>query len=115
YRLTATGVFTAWQRQARPGFVYALKASRFLTHRKKLKDPAEPLGTFLGRARLLGARLGPLLYQLPPRWKCDAGRLRQFASLLPPDLRHVFEFRDPSWYNDEVRGLLTEYRLGFCI
>lgn len=115
YRLPSPEVFAAWARQAPPGFVYAVKASRFLTHRKKLKAPEDSLEMFLGRARRLGPHLGPVLYQLPPRWHCNADRLRHFLDLLPPDLSHVFEFRDPSWYNDEVRTILTEKGAGFCI
>jgi uncharacterized protein YecE (DUF72 family) len=115
YRLPAAEAFRGWRAQAGPGFVYALKASRFLTHRKKLKDPAQPLEAFLGRARELGPRLGPVLYQLPPRWRCDLGRLRDFIALLPRGPDHVFEFRDPSWYNDKVRGLLAETGMGFCV
>jgi uncharacterized protein YecE (DUF72 family) len=115
YRLPSPEAFLGWRKQAPPGFVYAIKASRFLTHMKKLKDPEEPLERILGRARQLGPHLGPVLYQLPPRWGCDVGRLRQFIAALPLDLCHVFEFRDPSWYNAEVRALLTETGMSFCI
>jgi len=115
YRLPGPEVFVEWRRQAPPDFLYAVKASRFLTHRKKLKDPAEPLENILGRARELGPRLGPVLYQLPPRWHANVERLREFIRLLPGDLHHVFEFRDPSWYNDDVRALLAETGMGFCI
>jgi len=115
YRLPSAEVFTAWGRQAPAGFVYAVKASRFLTHRKKLKDPAQPLETFQRRARHLGPRLGPVLYQLPPRWRCDVDRLRRFVALLPADLHHVFEFRDPSWYNPAVRDVLEGAGAGFCV
>jgi uncharacterized protein YecE (DUF72 family) len=115
YRLPPAETFASWRRQAPPGFLYAVKASRFLTHRKKLKDPAQPLDTLLERARQLGPHLGPLLYQLPPRWRCDLDRLAAFLRLLPPDLTHVFEFRDPSWYNPAVRDLLAGHGAGFCI
>lgn len=115
YRLPAENVFDDWQRQAPPGFVYAVKASRFLTHMKKLKDPEEPLERILGRSRRLGAQLGPVLYQLPPRWRCNLERLRQVVSLLPRDLHHVLEFREPTWYTDAVREVLTEAGVGFCI
>jgi uncharacterized protein YecE (DUF72 family) len=115
YRLPTAAAVSAWKEQAPPGFLYAVKASRFLTHRKKLKDAEEPLGTFLGVARPLGERLGPLLYQLPPRWRCDLPRLRHFIGLLPRELTHVFEFRDPSWCNEEVRALLSEAGMGYCI
>jgi uncharacterized protein YecE (DUF72 family) len=115
YRLPSPEAFDAWTRQAPPGFIYAVKASRFLTHMKKLKDPDEPLANILGRTRMLGPYLGPILYQLPPRWHCDVERLRQFLERLPGDLRHVLEFRDPSWYTAAVRDLLTEHGVGFCI
>ena len=115
YRLPSAQTFDDWRRQAPPGFVYAVKASRYLTHMKKLKDPAEPLANILGRARHLGPHLGPILYQLPPRWRCDLARLRQFISHLPSGLSHVFEFRDPTWCNEEVRSLLAETGMSFCI
>jgi uncharacterized protein YecE (DUF72 family) len=115
YGLPSEAALAAWKEQAPPGFLYALKVSRFLTHRKKLKEPEAPLETVLGLARRLGDRLRPLLYQLPPNWRCDVARLRHFIGLLPRDLTHVFEFRDPSWCNDEVRGLLTETGMGHCI
>jgi uncharacterized protein YecE (DUF72 family) len=115
YRLPPPTVFKAWAAQAPPGFLYAVKASRFLTHMKKLKDATGPLDNILGRARLLGDHLGPVLYQLPPHWHRDTDRLRQFLELLPVGLEHVFEFRDPSWYTDEVCRLLDEHGVGFCI
>src|SRR5438270_10452997 len=108
YRLPERTVFEAWRRRAPPGFLYAVKASRYLTHMKKLKDPAEPLANILGRARQLGAHLGPILYQLPPHWHCDLARFEQFLAQLPPDLNHVFEFRDPSWCTEQARALLTQ-------
>jgi uncharacterized protein YecE (DUF72 family) len=115
YRLASEAAYREWHDQAPPGFLYAVKASRFLTHMKKLKDPAEPLANVLGRARLLVSHLGPILYQLPPRWRCDPDRLRAFLELLPRDLTHVMEFRDPSWCADVVRELLTAHGVGFCI
>jgi uncharacterized protein YecE (DUF72 family) len=115
YRLPSPQTFAAWRQQAPRGFLYAVKASRYLTHMKKLKDPEEPLETMLDRARLLGLHLGPILYQLPPHWHCDLGRLAHFLALLPADLTHVFEFREASWFNEEVRSLLAEASAGFCI
>lgn len=115
YRLPAVKVFEEWRKQAPPGFLYAVKASRFLTHMKKLKDPEAPLENVLGRARHLRPHLGPVLFQLPPRWHCNLERLRQFVAALPRGGRFVFEFRDPSWYRDEIRELLTEAGMSFCI
>jgi len=115
YRLPSEEVFRDWGKMAPPGFLFAVKASRYLTHLKKLKDPEAPLENFLGRARKLGRRLGPVLYQLPPHWRCDPARLATFLKLLPHDVQHAVEFRDPSWYTDRVRELLTEAGVGFCI
>jgi uncharacterized protein YecE (DUF72 family) len=115
YRLPSAETFMEWRRQAPTGFVYAVKASRYLTHLKKLKDPAEPVERIVGRAGHLGPHLGPILYQLPPRWRCDVTRLRQFIAHLPTKLNHVFEFRDPSWCNEEVRFLLAQTGMSFCI
>jgi len=114
YRLPTAETFAAWREQAPPGFRYAVKANRFLTHQKKLKDPAEPLDRMLGHVRALGDRLGPILYQLPPRWRLDLGRLGGFLDLLPPGLEHVFEFREPSWMTDAVFRLLDDRGLSFC-
>jgi uncharacterized protein YecE (DUF72 family) len=114
YRLPEAAVFAAWRDAAPPGFVYAVKASRFLTHHKKLKDPDEPIERLLGRARHLGPTLGPLLYQLPPRWRLDLDRLRGFVERLPRDVVHVMEFRDPSWMTDPVFALLDAHGIGFC-
>lgn len=115
YRLPSDEMFDAWARQAPPKFLYAVKASRFLTHMKKLKDAEGPLDRILGCVRRLGEHLGPVLYQLPLHWHVDLERLCAFLKLLPPDLCHVLEFRDPSWYIDSVRHALREQEVGFCI
>lgn len=115
YRLPAPEQFVRWREQAPPGFLYAVKANRYLTHRKRLKDAAEPLQRFLERARLLEHTLGPILYQLPPRWQADPERLDAFARLLPRDLIHAFEFRDPRWFIPPVRQVLEQHNLAFCI
>lgn len=115
YRLPSEATFRDWAGQVPPGFLFAVKASRYLTHMKKLKEPEGPLDLFLGRARGLGERLGPILYQLPPGWHADVGRLRHFLSVLPADPTHVVEFRDSSWYAGEVRSALAERGVGFCI
>jgi uncharacterized protein YecE (DUF72 family) len=115
YRLPERETFEKWAGEAPDGFTFAVKASRYLTHRKKLKDPEEPVERIIGHARGLGARLGPILFQLPPRWKVNVERLRYFLSILPSDLRYAVEFRDPSWYTDEVYDLLTEHSVALCI
>jgi uncharacterized protein YecE (DUF72 family) len=114
YRLPSEKAFRAWAAAVPPGFRFAVKASRYLTHMKKLLEPEEPLERFLSRARLLGDKLGPILYQLPPRWKCNLDRLRAFLECLPGDVEHVLEFRDPSWINEEVFAVLEACGVGFC-
>ena len=115
YRLPSEKTFDRWQAQAPAGFIYALKANRYLTHHKRLQDVTEPLERFLSRARRLGDKLGPMLWQLPPHWHADPARLESFAALLPADLVHAFEFRDPSWFTPAIREVLGRFGLGFCI
>jgi uncharacterized protein YecE (DUF72 family) len=115
YRLPAESAFDAWREQAPAGFLYAIKASRFLTHMKKLNEPEEPIERILGRARRLGPVLGPILYQLPRGWKCNVERLAAFFAALPTDLTHVMEFRRADWLCDEVFELMRKHRIGLCI
>lgn len=115
YRLPSEEAFRRWRKKSPEGFIYAVKANRYITHVKRLKDAAEPLARFLGRARLLEDKLGPILYQLPPRWRANPERLISFAELLPPDLSHVFEFRDPRWFIQPVFQILKTHNLSFCI
>jgi uncharacterized protein YecE (DUF72 family) len=115
YRLPAEGTFAKWRGLAPPGFCYAVKASRFITHIKRLRNIEGELKAFLDRAGLLGDRLGPVLYQLPPGLKRDDGLLEAFLSLLPAGLEHVFEFRSRDWLDQGVFDLMRRYRAGFCI
>lgn len=114
YRLPKAETFAQWRDRAPQHFRYAVKAPRLITHMKKLKEVDEPLSRFLDHARALDDRLGPILYQLPPRWKFNRERLESFLALLPRDLVHVFEFRDPSWMTDEVLTLLDQRGASFC-
>ena len=115
YRLPEASTFARWSERAPRGFLFAIKASRFLTHMKKLKDPEEPLARLFERMRPLGRHLGPVLYQLPPGWKLDRERLEHFLQALPRGGRHVFEFREPSWYADDVSALLERYGVARCL
>jgi uncharacterized protein YecE (DUF72 family) len=115
YRLPKAETFEKWRAQAPPGFCYAVKANRFLTQAKKLKDCAEPLHRMMAPFRALGDRLGPILYQLPPRFRINLERLEDFLKLAPADIVNVFEFRDRSWYTDETFALLDRYRASFCV
>ncbi len=114
YNLPRESTFAKWLAAAPAGFVYALKASRYITHVKRLKDSQDALKLFLGRARLLESKLGPVLYQLPPRFGRDLPRLTAFLELLPRDITHVFEFRNPQWFCDETYALLERYGAAFC-
>ena len=115
YRLPEESTFARWADRAPLEFVYAVKASRFLTHMKKLKDPEEPVERLFQRMRPLGKHLGPVLYQLPPNFRLELTRLENFLGALPRDVRHVVEFRDPSWYVPSVDALLERYGVGRCL
>jgi uncharacterized protein YecE (DUF72 family) len=95
-----------WREATPSEFLFALKASQQITHVRQLRDPAETLPVFFERARPLGDRLGPVLFQTPPWLKRDDDRLAGFLASLPRDIRCALEVRDPSWYVDEVYELL---------
>ena len=115
YRLPPPETFAKWRDQAPPGFLYAVKANRFLTQAKKLKDCAEPIARMMASVCKLGPTLGPILYQLPPRFRINLERLEEFLALLPREQTHVFEFREKSWLTDETFDLLDRHDAGFCI
>ena len=115
YRLPQKQTMKGWRHQAPVGFIYAVKASRYLTHMRKLKDPADPLALLFDRARELGPHLGPVLYQLPPRWKPDLVRLEEFLREVPRDVRQVIEFREPAWYADRTFELLARHGVALCL
>jgi uncharacterized protein YecE (DUF72 family) len=115
YRLPEAVTFAAWGARAPKAFKYAVKASRYLTHMKKLKDPGDPVELFFSRARRLGRSLGPVLYQLPPNWPVHLGRLDTFLKALPRRRQHAIEFREPSWYCDEVYALLDARKVALCL
>ena len=115
YRLPERATFAAWAQRAPRDFEFAVKASRFLTHMKKLKDPEEPIDRLFSRMRGLGTHLGPVLYQLPPGWRLDRERFAHFVQALPTDARHAVEFREPSWYEAEVLALMRRRRLALCL
>jgi uncharacterized protein YecE (DUF72 family) len=114
YRLPSGDTFEKWRDQAPPGFCYAVKANRFLTQAKKLKDCAEPLDRMMAAVRHLGDRLGPILYQLPPRFRLNLERLEEFLNIVPKDVVNVFEFREESWLEPETLALLDRYGASFC-
>jgi len=115
YRMPKPAMLEAWAAEAPADFKFVLKASQQITHIKRLKDVRDSVSYLLEVAGALKERLGPLLFQLPPHLKKDAARLRDFLALLPPDRRAAIEFRHPSWFDDEVFGLLREHRAVLCI
>lgn len=115
YQLPDEKTLRKWKETVPSGFIFSVKASRYITHMKKLKDPGDALNNFLKRVEVLGDTLGPVLFQLPPRWGINPERLRNFLELLGSDFRYVFEFRDDSWWDDSVYGILSEYNAAFCI
>ncbi len=120
YRLPEAEQFARWREAVSKGFLFAVKASRYLTHLKRLRDPDEPLERLLSRAVTLGPALGPILYQLPPRWVPEPERLRAFLERLPRRherrlLTHVIEFRDPDAYTPEVLEALRAHDVALCV
>lgn len=115
YSLPDTSTMERWRDTPEGDFTFAIKASRYLTHMKKLREAPESLERFLARADVLGERLGPVLFQLPPRWNVNPHRLRSFTGRLESSRRYVFEFRDTSWFADEIYEALGESNCAFCI
>jgi uncharacterized protein YecE (DUF72 family) len=120
YRLPERSTFASWREQVPTDFLIAVKASRFLTHMKRLLDPDEPIQRLFSRATALDRHLGPVLYQLPATLRLDLPRLDRFLAELPRSkrgtpVRHVIEFRHPSWYVSETFALLTRRRIALCL
>jgi uncharacterized protein YecE (DUF72 family) len=114
-RMPTASVLDSWADAVPADFQFVLKVPEAITHKKRLKDAGDSVSTFLEIAGKLQKRLGPLLFQLPPTFMKDAPRLGAFLALLPPERRVAFEFRHPSWFDDEVLGLLREHRAALCI
>ena len=119
YRLPDRSTFASWRTHVPPAFRFTVKASRFLTHMKRLLDPDEPLQRLFSSVSGLGPRLGPVLYQLPPTLAIDLPRLDRFLRALRRSSSgtrlHVVEFRHPSWYIADTFELLTRRRVAMCL
>jgi uncharacterized protein YecE (DUF72 family) len=115
YRLPEPKTFAAWAEATPADFVVGVKASRYLTHVKRLKEPDEPVARFVDHARHLGSKLGPVLLQLPPNLVADCERLDRVLRLFPTEWRLTVEFRHPSWWNDETEAVLTERGAALCL
>ena len=106
YMLPKPETFVRWRESSADGFVFVVKANRYLTHIRRLRDASDPLRRFNAAAGRLGRKLGPILFQLPPNLKEDVSLLESFLRLLPRAMRAAFEFRHPSWDIPEVRAAL---------
>ena len=115
YHLPSLKTFDAWREAAPKGFCFAVKGSRFITHMKKLRDPESSTDKFFLGVERLQKKLGPILFQLPPRWDLNIDRLREFLEALPGEYRYVFEFRDERWLVAEVYEMLRRHNAAFCI
>jgi len=115
YHLPTSKTFKAWAAAVPADFVFAVKASRFITHMKKLNVLKADVNRFLNRVNKLGAKAGPILFQLPPQWKVNMERLEQFLRRLSTGYRYAFECRNETWYNDDVYALLRQHNCAFCI
>lgn len=115
YRLPTADMFARWREATPDDFRFAVKASRYITHVKRLRDVGDEIALFMERAMLLRPKLGPILFQLPPNQQLDLPRLTDFLSLLTADRRWVLEFRHPSWHTREVYQLLSQRAVALCI
>ncbi len=115
YNLPSKKTFQNWADSVGDNFIFTVKANRYITHMKNLMVDGEPIARLLERAQPLGSKLGPILFQLPPQWNVNVDRLKSFIELLPNKQSWVFEFRNKTWYTDEVFSLLKKHGIGFCI
>lgn len=115
YRLPLPEILKRWKEITPGDFVFSVKASRFITHVKRLADAQEPICEFLDRMDILGPKLGPVIFQLPPNWNLRLDRLEEFLKSLPKKYRYAIELRDPDWQKAEVYKYLEKYGVAFCI
>ncbi|MCP4203998.1 MAG: DUF72 domain-containing protein [bacterium] len=115
YRMPKPSVLEGWSKQVPADFRFVLKASRRITHFKRLKNAEEECRYFVDTASTLGERLGALLFQLPPNFKKDLERLGEFLKILPDDVRAAFEFRHDSWFDDDVFEALRSHNRALCL
>jgi uncharacterized protein YecE (DUF72 family) len=115
YHLPLVTSVEGWYENVPRQFVFAVKASRFITHVKKLNVTEDVILELLQRMGHLKEKLGPVLFQLPPNWSCNPERLELLLKMLPEDQLYTFEFRNHDWYRDEIYRLLQNYNCAFCI
>jgi uncharacterized protein YecE (DUF72 family) len=116
YRTPSEAAVRAWREATPEHFLFAWKASKFITHWKRLSEQsANSIALMESRLKILGRKAGPVLFQLPPRMRADRERLAAFLKMLPKRRRYAFEFRDPSWYEEEIFGLLRDRDVALCL
>ena len=115
YRMPTEKLLMQWQQEVPPGFLFGLKAPRRITHMNRLKDSADSVEYFMRTVSCLGDSLGPTLFQLPPNFKKDLPLLQEFLALIPRRWVTAFEFRHPSWFEDDVYGALKQHDAALCI
>src|SRR3954454_14806898 len=115
YRMPPTASFRSWASRVPDGFLYAVKASRYLTHIRRLRDPREPVEFLMERASELGPPLGPILLQLPPDMTADLDRLAATLDVFPPVIRVAVKPRHASWFTEDLRTLLTSRGAALCL
>ncbi len=115
YRLHKRRAFEGWKEKTPPGFLWAVKGSRYITHIKRLTDPEETLSRFYESVEGLGEKIGPILFQLPPSLKFDHTLLNTFLKALKKGYRYTLEIRHPSWISAESMEILKEYQVAFCV
>jgi uncharacterized protein YecE (DUF72 family) len=115
YHLPKRETFEQWKERTPPHFLFSVKASRYITHNKKLHEAKEAVKLLLHNAQGLAEKMGPILYQLPPGWKVNTERFAEFLKSIPKGFRSTFEFRNPTWYTPDVINLLKQFNCAFCI
>ena len=115
YMLPKPETFSSWKERTPADFVMAVKVNRYITHIRRLREAGDPVERFTSNARHLGAKLGPLLLQLPPNLRADPGSLREVVDALRAHARVAVEFRHDSWYTDEVQQVLRERDVALCL
>ncbi len=115
YRLPERATFEKWAARTPPGFVVAVKASRYLTHVRRLREPEEPVARLMERAAGLGERLGPVLLQLPPNLPADLAKLERTLACFPSGVRVAVEPRHASWFSEDLADLLARFDAALCL
>lgn len=115
YKLPDKETILEWRETVPEKFIFSMKASRYITHMKKLRDPGPAVYNLITTISLFKDKLGPILFQLPPNWHVNPERLDSFIKSLPQDYRYAFEFRDTSWFDDRIYDILEKYNTAFCI